>query len=188
MMACKKDVEPAGGLSPKIQNIVSKAALDDMKAKGLLIHEGTQPPNIEGIFESSPQRLLSPYGPADPFQKGRINSNYKFRFYQQQGDVVQVDYRNASGSETGTGQGAFLAGSGNAFSLFLESSGTSGGTPYKAVQVLTGEMTASGIRNFQFAVTLTQKTGDESNVKLIPVHQARVWEDGDQLAQKVSTF
>ncbi|RCR66226.1 hypothetical protein [Larkinella punicea] len=185
---CKKDNEPTSGLSAKIQNIVPQATLDDLEAKGLVVNQGSQPPNIEGVFEISPYRLLSPYGPNDNFRQGRVIGNYKYRFYQQQGDVVQVDYKNASGSETGTGKGALLAGSGNKFTLFLETAGTDSGISFKALDVVSGEIGPDGILNFQIGLTMTQKTGDDKNTRLIPINQARIWEDGDQLAKKVTTY
>ncbi|GAB3313724.1 hypothetical protein GCM10027299_00990 [Larkinella ripae] len=188
VIACKKDTEPTSGLSAKIQTIVPQATLNDLKAKGISINEGSSPPNIEGVYEISPKRLLSPYSEKDSYRKGRIISNYKYRFYQQQGDVVQVDFKSAASSDTGTGKGGFLSGSGNKFTLFLEVSGIDGGIAYKSLDVISGEVSPGGIVNFQAGETLTQKTGDDRDTQLIPVNQARIWEDGDQLAKKISTY
>lgn len=186
--ACKKEtVDPSTGLSTKIQNIVPAAALADLKAKGLVVNEGSQPPSIEGAYLVNPMRLQSPYGPNDGYYKGQVIGDYRYRFYGQVGDEVKLDYKN-SGSDVGTGQGAFLSGFGNKFTLFIESTGIASGINYKAVKVISGEVTTQGIVNFQEALILTQKTGDTSNTVLIPLNQARVWEDGSQLASKITTF
>ncbi len=186
--ACKKEtVDPSTGLSTKIQNIVPAAALADLKAKGLVVNEGSQPPNIEGVYLASPMRLVSPYGPTDNYSIGKIIADYRYRFYSQVGDEVKLDYTNAN-NDTGTGQGAFVSGYGNKFTLFIATTGVSRGVNYKAVNVISGEITANGIANFQQALILTEKTGDSSNTVLIPLNQSRVWEDGNLLASKITTF
>ena len=179
----KKDEDPA--LSAKIQGIVSSQILSDLKAKGLVVNEGNQPPNVEGIFLSNPHRLLSPHGPDDNWKKGEIISDYKYRFYNQKGDDVQLEFKG--GSERASGIASFLAGNGNKFSLFGEQSGESYGISTKVVSVISGELTPAGIQNFQYAFVLTEKGPDPSR-KLIDVGKSRVWEDGNGQANKISTF
>ncbi|AQG78890.1 hypothetical protein [Spirosoma montaniterrae] len=185
--SCKKD-EAAPGLSAKIQNIVPQAALDDMKAKGLVINEGNTPPNIEGVFEVSPFTLLAPYSSEDTYSKGRVVSNYRYRFTAQNGDEVKMEEKQVGGSNTGTGTASFLSGSGNKFTLFGQVVGTSSGIANKYLTVITGEMTATGIKDFQYATLITEKTGDVDNLRLIPVNKSRVWIDGNQLASKTNAF
>lgn len=183
---CKKkeDVPP---LSAKIQRIVPASILDDLKAKGLVVNEGNQPPNIEGIYLASPYRLLSPFGPDDSWQKGRVVADYKYRFYDQRGDDVKLDYKSGAGSDQASGVASFLAGSGDTFSLFGEQTGGSNGISYKEVSVVSGEITPTGIKNFQYAFVLTEKGPDPSD-KLIAVGKSRIFEDGDALAAKTSAY
>lgn len=184
---CKKsDVDPSKGLSTKIQGIVPKAILDDMKAKGLAVNEGSQPPQLAGIFIASPYTLLSPYGTEDGWQKGKVISDYKFRFYDQVGDEVKLDFKQSS--ETATGLGSFVSGFGNKFTIFAQTKGTQNGIQNTQLSVISGEIGADGIINFQYAFTFTEKTGDASNSVLIPVGKSRIWEDGNKLANKTSSF
>jgi hypothetical protein len=187
VVSCKKD-EAAPGLSAKIQQIVPPAALDDMKAKGMVINEGNSPPNIEGIFEAAPFTLLAPYGTEDSYAKGRVITNYRYRFSGQNADNVKVDEKQIGGNSSATGLASFLAGSGNKFSLFGQLIGTSAGIPYKQLTVISGEITPTGIKDLQYAFLFTEKTGDASNSSLIPVNKSRVWIDGNQMADKVSVF
>ncbi len=183
---CKKkeDVPP---LSAKIQRIVPTTVLDDMKAKGLVVNEGNQPPDVNGIYQANPFRLLSPHGPTDNYAKGRVINDYKYRFYDQKGDDLKLDFKNTGGGDQATGVASFLAGSGQKFSLFGEQSGVSDGISYKVVSVISGELTATGIKDFQYAFVLTEK-GPDPNDKLIGVGKARVWEDGNALADKVGVY
>lgn len=188
LTGCKKS-EEAPGLSAKIQNIVPEAALNDMKAKGLTINEGNTPPNIEGIFETNPYILLAPYGPEDGYVKGRVIPNNRFRFSNQNADEVQLELKQlGSSTNTGSGTASFLAGTGNKFTLFGQIVGNSNNIPTKTLTVISGEITPTGIKDFQYALLLTEKTGDTNNANLIPVNKSRVWIDGDGLASKVGTF
>ena len=185
--ACKKkDVTP--GLSAKIQQIVPKATLDDMKSKGLIINEGNTPPNIEGIFQTNPHTLLAQYGPEDNFSVGRQIPDYRYRLTQQKGDDVLLEEKQVNGNSNATGTTSFLAGSGNKFTLFGELTGTTSGIPNTTLTVISGEITSTGIKDFQYAFVLTKKTGDASNATLIPINKSRVWVDGNALASKISVF
>jgi hypothetical protein len=186
-MGCKKkeDVDPSKGLSTRIQNIVPAAALADLKAKGMIINEGTQPPNIEGIYLASPYRVLAPYGPNDSYAKGRVLADYKYRFYEQTGEDIKINYKG--GGATGTGTGAFVSGFGNKFTLFVAATGNNGaGATYKSLEVYTGEISTGGIINYQDSFMVTEK--NDPNNTMLPVNQARVLEDGDGLASRTTTF
>ena len=182
----KKEVDPSKGLSDKIQGIVPQAVLDDMKAKGLAINEGSQPPQLAGIFIANPYTLLSPYGPEDSWQTGRVISDYKFRFYDQADDEVKLDFKQSR--ETATGLGSFVSGFGNKFTIFAQTKGVQDDIENTQLSVISGELSDDGIVNFQYAFTFTAKTGDDDNSTLIPVGKARIWEDGDKLASKTTTF
>jgi hypothetical protein len=182
----KVDTDPAKGLSDKIQSIVPKAVLDDMRTKGLVINEGSQPPQLDGIFIASPYTLLSPYGSEDSWQPGRVIDDYKFKFYDQAGDDVKLDIKQSN--ETATGLGSFVSGFGNKFTIFAQTKGVQSGIENTQLSVVSGELSATGIINFQYAFTITAKNGDTRNETLIPVGKARVWEDGNQVANKTTMF
>jgi hypothetical protein len=187
LASCKKSsVDPSKGLSAKIQSIVPQAILDDMKAKGLVVNEGSQPPQLSGIYIASPYTLLSPYSAQDGWQKGKVISDYKFRFYDQVGDEVKLDFKQSS--ETATGLGSFVSGFGNKFTIFAQTKGVQSGVQNTQLSVISGEIGSDGIINFQYAFTFTEKTGDASNSILIPVGKSRIWEDGNQLASKTNSF
>lgn len=179
-------IDPSTGLSDKIQGIVPQAILDDLKAKGLVINEGTQPPQLAGIFIASPYTLLSPYGTEDGWTKGKVISDYKFKLYDQSGDEVKIDVKQSS--ETATGLGSYVSGFGNKFTIFAQTKGVQSGIQNTQLLVISGELSNDGIIDFQYAFTFTAKTGDTSNSVLIPVGKSRIWEDGDKLASKTSSF
>ncbi|MBO0931006.1 hypothetical protein [Fibrella aquatilis] len=186
--SCKNSsaVDPTKGFSAKIQSIISQSDIDALRAKGMVINEGSQPPNIEGIFASSPHRLVSPYGPKDTYAVGHDFSDLIMRFSGQNStdQTALVEIKNAG--STGSGQGGFLAGNGQKFTFFAEVDLVSGAATAKQIRIFTGEITATGIKDFY--TTLLVKSKVDPNDELIPVGSARILKDGDGLASKRSSF
>jgi hypothetical protein len=85
-------------------------------------------------------------------------------------------------TDEGAGQGCYLSGDGNNFSLFAEVESVSSGIQNRTLVVISGAISAAGIKDFQYAFLLVDKDGDESNLILMPENTSRIWEDGDKLA------
>lgn len=192
-IACSKKeaVDPTKGFSEQIQKIVPQPILDSLQKKGLVINQGTVPPSLEGFFLCSPDVLVSPYGADDSYKVGKVIADYKYNIYGQSADklTIKLDYKGIGISDVGTGKGSFVSGNGNFFTIFSETSGTNGSLiTYKTVDVYSGEITSTGIKNFQYGFVITEKTGDPNNTVLIAVGKGRVYKDGDGLAEKVSSY
>jgi hypothetical protein len=185
----KKEIDPGSGLSEDIQRIVPQKIIDDLRKRGMTINEGQKPPKLDGIIYADPYRLVSPYGPNDAWREGKVINSYYYKFYGQTTDnKITYDYTN--GSDKGKGNGAFVAGTGNVFTIFSQDVGVSKGINYKTVTIISGEVTDKGVQSFQYAFVMTDKTGEDPNTedKLIAVGNGRIWDDGDQLAEWTSTF
>lgn len=183
-----KVVNPKTDLSNEIQALVPQNLLDTLQKKGLIINKGTLPPKIEGIFLVSPFTLVSNYGIEDSWLPGKIIDDYMYKFHSQNNEnqEIKYDYKGVSNSDTGTGKGSFVSGNGNFFTIFSESDGKKGSlVTYKSIDVFSGEITDSGIKNLQYGLIMKEKTGDDSNVALIKIGKARVYKDGDNFATKV---
>ncbi|MGV3560273.1 hypothetical protein [Larkinella arboricola] len=194
--SCRKDDvsdDPTTGFSAEIQNIVPASIIDDLRKKGMVIHEGKKPPQIAGNYQASPLTLVTPYGPEDPLKTGHIIDDGAYKFYQQTTtNSITYDFKYANGANPGIGNGALIAGNGNDFTVFSEESGVSTNNgvsiSYKTLAIISGELTSSGIRDFHYAFIIKEKTGDDSNKILIPVNTGRIWNDGDQLAIRTNSF
>jgi hypothetical protein len=186
-VSCKKSEN--SGFSSKITDIISVDMINNLRQRGMIIHEGTNPPNnISGIYYVSPYTLLSPWGPQDGWIPGTVITDEKYRLYSQSGDEILLDYKNLNNTEVESGVGTFISGSGNSFTIFAKLYGVTNGIPNTEVNVISGEITANGIQNFQQALVLTQKTGDDYNTVLIPVGASRIWYDGDGLSESISYY
>jgi hypothetical protein len=187
----KETVDPTKGFSEQIQKIVPQSILDSLQKKGLVINQGTVPPSLEGIFLCSLNELVSNYGAGDSYKTGDLFADYKYKIYEQSTDklTIKLDYKGIGTSDNGIGKGSFVSGNGNFFTIFSETSGTSGSLiTYKALDIYSGEMTSTGIKNFQKGFVLTDKTNDPNNTSLIAVGKGRVFKDKDGLAEKANSF
>ncbi len=192
VLSCKKkELDPTTGFSAQIQQIVPQSMLDTLKKKGMTINQGTVPPKIDGIFLNSPNVLVSPYGPGDSYKVGYEFAECKYKFYEQSADnqSIKYDFKYLLTSTSGTGAGSFVSGNGNFFTVFSEVSAQKGSlVTYKTIEVISGELTSTGIKNFQSALILKSKTGDDNNTALIAVGLGRTFKDGDGLAEKMSSY
>ncbi len=183
--------DPNIDLSEEIQKMVPKRILEDLRSKGMTINEGRFPPDIEGSYYVTPYELLSPYGPEDSWEKGRVISSYHYRFSDQSEDNqrVLVDYYS-EGNNRGSGEGAVIAGNGNKFTIFSEVSGKSNGVKYVELKIISGEITASKeIKDFQCSLYMKKKNeSDGPKRKLIPKNTGRTWIDGDRISPRTSKF
>lgn len=189
--SCKnREEDPTIGFSEEIQKIVPQSIVNDLRAKGMTINEGKVPPAIQGAFRANPYELLSPYGQEDGWTKGKIITAYRFLFSEQTADGKQmkIDYKNEGGTDTGTGLGSFVSGHGNKFTLFAEAKGRSQNVDYTNLIVISGEVTAKGIADFQYSLYLNQKSEGLGKGALIPINTGRIWIDNDKLTERVSNY
>lgn len=185
------DVIPSDDSLPEeVTNILPQAILDDVKQKGMLVHGGSNPPYIEGFYVMDPMELLSRYSEEDSRYVGQVINAYFFKFYDQnmENNTVMVDYTNKVG-DLGTGIGAFISGSSNKFTIFIESTGNDGGTDYKNIGILSGELNSNKeIKHLQYAIYLKEKNEKPGTTRLIPVNTGRIWIDGDTITKRTPTY
>lgn len=189
LQSCKKekDEQPQQeeDFSRAIQNIVPDSVIARLKAAGLEINAGLKPPTINGIYWARPMTTLYD----NSGTAGQSVSDYRYRFYEQNNTdlTIKLDYRGLTTNDAATGAGAYLSGTDNKFTAFLELSGTASGISYKVLSVFSGEATTGGLRNFKHAVYLKEKASDPAN-RLAPVGTLRIFKDGNDLAETTAVF
>ena len=151
--------------------IIPEATLRQMKDQGMPIHEGTNPPNIEGIYLLDNLRFHYSSDPDDDFKKGDGTAKYKYKFYDQKGVKVKSDYKEVRFRETATGTGVIISGSGSKFTAFVEHSAVTLGVRNKDVYILSGEITSGGIKNLVLTLTVTEKQDTGNQIMKVGVYR-----------------
>jgi hypothetical protein len=195
--SCKKKEVAPDGLSQKIRNFVSDQTLNQLKQMGLVVHTGQNPPNLEGIYLSSP-RILVTTVPKDASNPGAQFADQKIKIYAQNNQALtaSLDFKEFSTQDgrllgQSLGVGAFLAGTDASFTLFIESKGyllsnnNKDTSRYTFLDVYSGIKTSNGIKDFNNALLMLDDHGDPYD-RLIAINTGRLFKD--ELAENQQNF
>lgn len=173
------------GEEPKIETIVPPSILDKMKPY-IPVYEGKNPPIVNGCFAIDPMITVycedqdnGGYDPGEPVISTII------KFSNQNNAKLTLDYADKSGTSESMGNGAFISGSGDNFTAFFDTEGTSDGIYYRTALVISGTKTSTGIKNLRYAFVMVDKGSDPEN-SLMNVGIFRVFKDQDELARNTS--
>jgi hypothetical protein len=165
-----------------VRDILSDDQIEILDDLGMTFNSGSNPPNIEGYYRGTDLDAIGDTTGLFP-----QNLDYIFRFYDQTETELLIDYENISGSDWATGEGAYIFGENDDFTVYIEQQGTSSGVDYTSAYVYSGTYSALGIEDFTFAFILTEK-GPDPYGYLMDEDEARVYEESDGMADKVSGF
>ena len=91
--------------------IIPEELIGKMAANGMTINEGTNPPNIEGIFATGMFKLTYKSSEEDNYPIGKEIEGYRYKFYEQKGTKVKADYvhEDLVSDDNATGKGAIIS-------------------------------------------------------------------------------
>ena len=158
MTSCSKsddDNKGDGGIknnnfSNEVTAVASKDLIQKMAAGGATIYGGTNPPKVElpsGLIFHTGEIVLShtTLGDKDPIIN-KVQDGFFYRFYNQNGSKLKVDYFNQSGrTYAANGVDAVISGEGNKFTIFFLNKD-------RDLVALSGEFTGDAIKDFQQSV------------------------------------
>ena len=171
----------------EVNTILTPKQKDNLKKNGMQIHDGDTPPNVSGIYQSSPHILFKPYGAGD-HPIGYQWPNFIYKISEQKNGVATLDYKSATLDETGYGNGIYVTGSGNLFTLYSRANTIISGVKSSQTILISGEMSSQGIKNLKSAYILTWKEGDLQNKKVMPIGAFRISGDKDNMSERISNF
>ena len=189
-------IQPSGyDFSTDILRLVPAETIAKVRDLGIPIYEGRTPPNIEGAYLDSPLYMTKSTVPNEPVKPDGFN-DYKLKVYNQNStqltaslDSKSINKNTGAVSATSTGQGTYLSGQGNFFSLFvvLETQRVNSTTRSRTLELYSGELTATGIRNLQSTLFMLEDYGDINN-ELIPINTGRAFKDNDGFSERITNF
>ena len=147
------------------------------------IYTGSTPPTIDGTFTSHPH--VSVYtSDGYTWPNGLADQIMNFSGQNKSKNTLNYQYKQGSGINDKTEM--IVMGEGDKFTIFavMNGSNTSVNATYKVAEIVSGTMTADGIKDF-FAGSLMLEKNDPDN-KLMKVGTYRIFKDGDGLASPAS--
>lgn len=174
----------------RINKVVPEWLLEMMEPY-IPIYEGDNPPIIEGTYLLSPQKLF--YDSSKQYSSGKIFAD-NYLFFTDQDEVE--DTINFVGFEVNShgdiisekyGEGAFISGEGNDFSIFFNTAGehyyNDGYSYSNEALIVSGTKTSTGIRDIYYAFAMVDKYDPYNH--LMPIGAFRVFIDGDGIASAI---
>ncbi len=129
-----------------------------MSDLGMTFNYGNIPPNIEGTFKFSP---VLEHSNISTDEVGTRYQDMTFTFYDQDNSELFIQFEMLNGMTLkGMGEGAFITGSGNSFSVYLKVDSSRGTERAESIMVISGTMTSNGIANFRLALFMVDNYGN----------------------------
>jgi len=155
------------------------------------IYSGNTPPTVNGTYRLSVQTLV--YDAGGSYSPGKTFVDNILDFSNQNTTKNIVDYQNKEVDNQGNivsqsnKAEMVLMGEGQNFTAFVINEGTAAGIWYKQANVISGTMTADGIKNVYLGILMLDKGDDSaSSKKLMNKGVFRVFYDSDGLASKTT--
>jgi hypothetical protein len=169
-------------LPREVRQMLTEEQLSKLEDDGLTINEGSDPPNVEGSYYSDSEYCVySSDGYSDWYA-----APYYYRFSNQSGDEVTVEYNSPEAGDAGGPAIGYIAGDGDDFSIFIESTGTNYyGITYTNVTAYSGTITPEGIAVFMFGFIMTKKSDDPVGY-LMDVGEDRIFVEDDGMAVRAT--
>lgn len=181
--SCKKDNGQTQ--QQKIADIIPAKYLDTLKHLGITIHEGTTPPNVEGIYYISPVKSKASNIPGDVI--GMLFANTKVKFYEQNNTdfgirLLAINILSFKDSSLSTA----ISGSGNNFTVYGKVRTYSGSNTAVFGVVFSGEMDGTTIKNVEWG--LINIDDSQGNNAFIKEGQARLQYDTDLVSESITSL
>ena len=154
------------------------------------VNQGSNPPNLEGMFFASPLILSATNVPSDAV--GTRFIDFRFEFSNQDNATNTINFNAESllvniVIESFFGDGSsFISGSNDSFSVFsvIEAEVSSSEEFVDLAYILSGNTSEEGVLNLEFAIVMLDNRGNPSGL-LIENGQGRSFVDEDGLSERL---
>lgn len=166
---------PAG-----VSEFLSDAQISELESAGLKIFTGSNPPNIVGEYSLNELAIFY-----DDKDINFVIADYFYTFSNQTGDgKIRISYRAPAANDSASNIPAFVSGTGNCFSAYVDIKGNDGGCNYTQTSIISGCVKENGIEKWQNGFIWGPKSGDNCG-ELINEGHRRIIHENDKLAEKV---
>lgn len=175
-----------------IKNWANPEIVDAVKNLGFTIHEGNNPPNIEGDYEISP-RILEATNIQGDYQIGSIFYKINISFSNQDNTTLTVNFigkeLDNSGNVYATQlvdnylENSYIIGNGNKFTSFFKVTVNRNDKTAQVLNVFSGEITENGISSIQNGVIMLENFDQDSY--FIQNNTGRIFKDSDGMAERL---
>ena len=176
---------PSPSPTPKKDTRISTVIPDDLREtieKYIPIYDGITPPNIEGTYYVWEEQLVASNIENDGVGRKLSYPDY-IRFYDQDMTNNTISMVRVMNTEWGKGDGAFISGYGDNFTVYFDLTVNSRGSVAKEAYIVSGTLTSVGISNIYKGFIMKEK--DDPDDHMVDVGSFRFFSDEDGVSEKV---
>ncbi len=148
------------GSQQAIEEFFSPELVDALEDLGFILNQGSNPPNIEGVYLASPFVLINSTVPGQTVPYTSLDMLITFE--NQDNSSLTIDYHYDQIIATGSGYGSFVTGNNNKFAVYLKTVITFENNSADSAVAISGTITDSGIENLQMAGLMLDNKGNPS--------------------------
>jgi hypothetical protein len=181
----KDGTTQADGLSNNIHLLLSDDNLNALNKLSFPVYKGYNPPNFENIYMASPFTLKATTIGNDEI--GKVYGDLSIQFHNQSNTNLTVSVKEFQAGTEGIGNGSFISGTGNEFTVFTKLHTTSYNSESLLIIVCSGRLKDNGISNFHYALLMVDDYGDPNDV-LIENNTGRLFYDEDRFSEVITSL
>ena len=175
---------PSPSPTPSKDTRISSVIPDDLREtieEFIPIYDGVTPPNIEGSYHIDPEILVASSRSNDVI--GAHYSPEYDRFYDQDmnKNTISLVRVQGGGSEWAKGDGAFISGYDDKFTVYFDVEGGNSGSTFKQAYIISGIKTSVGIANIYKGFIMKEKNDPDNH--LVEVGTFRFFSDEDGISE-----
>lgn len=170
-------------------DVIPEQIQDELTMNGFVIHEGVNPTAVKGRFRAAPMTQIFA-------SDGYFNPNFrelymefsgqrprgKVNYIQGQSDTIFLDEAQIN-DVVGNAERARVIGEDSNFTMYcIQTIQLDKASWSKTASVVSGTLTKTGIKNFQYAEYIIDKNDEWGRISDVGTY--RYWNDGDNLAEK----
>lgn len=165
-----------GEFDERITQQIPQQYLEQMTAH-MPIYSGNTPPTIDGTFTCHPVEMVFA---SDNYKTTNGFGDQIMNFSDQNKikNTVYYQYKQGGGQSEKTEM--VVLGQDDKFTIFAVMNGSNGDATYRMAEIVSGTMTADGIKDFFNGILMLEK--NDPNNKIMKVGTYRIFKDGDGLA------
>jgi hypothetical protein len=189
---CKKNEQPTDQeiVNNSISQVIPKKYLDTLRNLGIVINEGTKPPNLEGIYIIAPHKLSNTNIPNDPYWYQNF-ADAKLKLTNQRNVNFSIQFYGKNYfAANDTSIVAAISGYENKFTVYGKVKATdANGIDYViGALIISGTLEGNGIKNLQTGVINIDGSHNASIGNFILEGQARITYDADNFSASTYFF
>lgn len=173
------------GVPSEVNTFLEKKDIDLLKDHGFPVYTGEDPPDISGKYLMDDLTVVYDPGTWEgAYEIGYKIADYNYEFSAPKpGGLIDVKSYSKQAGDEGEGQGSYIAGKGNCFTIFVNRKGVTYDCRYQSPEVISGCLGNDGLTGFQCSILAKEKTGSGCDY-IMPVGYLRLYKEEDGLGQR----